>query len=522
MWQTKEERYDLLKRLVAIPSISRTPSEKEVPRFLYHECLKLAYFKKNPHYLHADELYFSALVKGKTNKTIVLISHYDVVGVDDYKNEKDMAFELEKMTAFYQSRNQEKESGEWVYGRGTMDMKAGLVIEMGLLEQASTGEFDGTILLIAVGDEEVGSKGMLAATKEIKRLQTEEHLDIVLCVNTEPSFKEHPLDQNKYIYTGTIGKLLPSFYLRGQETHVGEPFAGLNASFMASILTNELELSSDFQEEIDGEKTQVLTNLYMRDNKLFYDVQTPISANCYFNLLFMEQTVASVTEKLLAKTNDIAQGILTQYEKKAKKAGVKPVPFTIRTVLFEELYNEVVEKLGVEKVESKMKEVISKYEGFDERMRSLKMVECVSELSGVQTPMIVLFYSPPFYPAVSSRNHPLVQTLAGSVQQFAQYKYGIVLEKRAFFQGLCDLSYVSAPTDNIESLVRNMPLFGKGYDIPFETIAQFDFPVLNLGPFGADPHQRTERLELNYSFDILPDLLTKLVHECLKEIDKKR
>lgn len=517
MWQSKEEKVNLLKSLVSIPSISRSEAEKEVPHFLYEECMKLSYFQQHPQFLHADELYFSALVKGTSNKTILLISHYDVVGVSDYENQKEIAFDIEKITAYYQKQQRHPKDGEWLYGRGTMDMKAGLVVEMGLLEKASLDAFDGSILLIAVGDEEVGSKGMLQATKEIERLQKEENLSIVLCVNTEPSFKEHPLDETNYLYTGSIGKLLPSFYLRGQETHVGEPFGGLNASFMAALLTSELELSSDFQEEIDGEITQVLTNLYMRDLKPFYNVQTPTSAINYFNLLFMEQSVTTITEKLHQKTKQIAEKIILQYKEKAKKAKVNPLPFTIRVLLFEELFQEVTSKLGKEKVENALHQCVTDCLTLDEREKSLKIVETLCNLSDDKTPLIVLFYSPPFYPAVSSRNNPLIVSLSSFVQEFAQREHGVIIEKRAFFQGLCDLSYVSAPKESIGSLTQNMPLLGKGYDIPFETIQGFDFPVLNLGTFGSDPHQRTERLELKYSFEVLPTLLEQLIHECFKE-----
>ena len=31
-------------------------------------------------------------------------------------------------------------------------------------------------------------------------------------------------DENKYVYIGTVGKLMPSFYVVGKETHVGESF----------------------------------------------------------------------------------------------------------------------------------------------------------------------------------------------------------------------------------------------------------------------------------------------------------
>lgn len=50
------------------------------------------------------------------------------------------------------------ESGDWLFGRGTMDMKAGLAVQLSMLERAMNGHFDGNVLLITVPDEEVNSR----------------------------------------------------------------------------------------------------------------------------------------------------------------------------------------------------------------------------------------------------------------------------------------------------------------------------------------------------------------------------
>ncbi|WP_413376648.1 M20/M25/M40 family metallo-hydrolase [Alkalihalobacillus sp. 1P02AB] len=524
-WQTKEKRLALLEKLVSIPSISRTNEEKVVTDFLYKECMKLDFFQKHPDFMKSchfndNSSYFSALSKRKDQKkTIILISHFDVVGVDDFGSQQDIAFNLSKMTEFYRINRKllsshaqkEMQDGDWVFGRGTMDMKAGLVVGMGILEKATLGEWDGNILLITVSDEEVGSKGMLHAVEEIKQLKETHDLEYVLCLNTESSFKENPYDQNKYLYTGTIGKLMPSFYFRGKETHVGEPFAGLNSTFMCSILTNELELAADFQEEVEGEKTPVLTNLMMRDLKQHYNVQTPVSSVSMFNLLYMEESLASITNKLLKKTNNIAEQIMTLYKQRADKVGLQTIPFKVQVFTWEELYKKVSNKIGIDKVNGLITQILEEQAERDEREVSLHIVHTLSDIIDSESPMIILYFSPPFYPAVSSRNNQLVKDLSMFVKTYAKENHQITLENRCFFQGLSDLSYVSLSHDKVEPLTNNMPLFGNGYDIPFETIKTFDFPVMNIGGYGCDPHQKTERLELDFSFQILPDLLEELL-----------
>ena len=50
-------------------------------------------------------------------------------------------------------------------GRGTMDMKCGLALQMAMIEQACEERFDGNVLLLAVPDEEVNSVGMSCCSK---------------------------------------------------------------------------------------------------------------------------------------------------------------------------------------------------------------------------------------------------------------------------------------------------------------------------------------------------------------------
>jgi arginine utilization protein RocB len=41
-------------------------------------------------------------------------------------------------------------------------------------------------------------------------------------------------------------------------------------------------------------------------------------------------------------------------------------------------------------------------------------------------------------------------------------------------------------------------------------------PVLNIGPLGRDAHQWTERLDVQYSFGILPHFIYQAIKEAQK------
>jgi arginine utilization protein RocB len=45
-----------------------------------------------------------------------------------------------------------------------------------------------------------------------------------------------------------------------------------------------------------------------------------------------------------------------------------------------------------------------------------------------------------------------------------------------------------------------------------EELLALDIPIANMGPAGRDAHKWTERLELKYSFEIIPNLLLKTIN----------
>ena len=140
--------------------------------------------------------------------------------MQDYGVWKEDAFNPKKLTCMFYAHKDELpdhvrediEQGEWLFGRGTMDMKCGLALQMAMIEQACEGRFDGNIVLLAVPDEEVNSVGMRAAVPRLLDLAREHDLDYKTVLNSEPMFSRHPGDQKKYIYTGSIGKVLPVFF----------------------------------------------------------------------------------------------------------------------------------------------------------------------------------------------------------------------------------------------------------------------------------------------------------------------
>jgi arginine utilization protein RocB len=156
-----------------------------------------------------------------------------------------------------------------------MDMKMGLVMHMGIIEKASVEQWPINLLLLTVPDEEVNSSGMRAAVPKLLELKEMHQLTFNLFLNGEPVFTQEPGDRNYYVYSGSIGKIMPSALFYGKETHVGQPLNGITAPYIASFLTQRMEWNLSLQETVMGERTPLPVTLQQKDLRSEYSVQTP-------------------------------------------------------------------------------------------------------------------------------------------------------------------------------------------------------------------------------------------------------
>lgn len=233
----------LTEEMVAIPSINKEPGgESAVARYIQNFYMSLPYFQAHPEQVkcfqtkndfvvrHSTLAYVKG-TKGNSNRTVILIGHIDTVGVDDFGTIREYAFRCEELPAklretfvLPQEVIDDIESGEYLFGRGALDMKSGVAGHMYLIQYFSEHpeELDGNLLAIGECDEEDNSKGIITALDLLEELKEKEHFEYVACINADYSTNYAPGDENRYIYYGSIGKLLPCFAVFGKEAHVGE------------------------------------------------------------------------------------------------------------------------------------------------------------------------------------------------------------------------------------------------------------------------------------------------------------
>jgi arginine utilization protein RocB len=530
-WGTPEALRQLLCEVVSWKSMTLTDGEREFPSKVKAKLNLLPYFQENPGHLglHAADLgrsFLTALYKNpKAKDTIVLISHFDTVSTEEYGDIEPFAYQPEELTKLLQERmedlpedaRRDLTSGEYLFGRGTMDMKMGLVMHMGLIEKASAEQWPINLILLTVPDEEVNSSGMRAAASKLVEMKEEHNLVYTLFLNGEPVFPQEPGDSNYYVYSGSIGKILPSALFYGKETHVGEPLRGITASYIASFMTQRMEWNSDFQETVLGETTPLPVTLKQKDLKLEYSAQTPYRSSALYNVFLMKRNATEIMEVFEKVAEEAAQACNRAYLRVCVEQKVKTVG-KVRVIRYQELEKHAIQKFGTHFVEG-MKAAVLENDEWDEREKSIRiadtlMIEC-QELA----PAIVLLYAPPYYPAVNSSDNVLVTKCVNFLKKQGLAKYDLEVYQAHYFNGICDLSYVNFHDtgEGWTAFQKNTPVWGKGYSIPFDDMKKLKAPVLNVGPFGKDAHKRTERLHIKSAFETVPALVEDMIKMIIEQ-----
>ncbi|NMH70490.1 M20/M25/M40 family metallo-hydrolase [Bacillus sp. RO3] len=527
-WETPESLRALLCELVSWDSRTLTEGEVDFPLKVYEKMKGIPYFASHPDLLKlgaADygRQFLTALYKSETAvKTIVLISHFDTVSTEEYGELEALAFNPESLTKelehyideLHPEARHDLRSRQYLWGRGTMDMKAGLAIHMGIMEKAAEEKWPINLVLLTVPDEEVNSSGMRSAVRTLNDMKEEHHLDYSLFLNGEPVFSMKPTDTSYHVYSGTIGKIMPSTLFYGRETHVGEPLSGMTSSFMASFLTRKMEWNPLFRETVYGENTPLPITLQQEDLRLNYSAQTPYGTVALYNVFTMKRTAADVMDLFEEVALSAAEECNEWYRGLCEREKIPSVG-EVNVLRYSELIDYAEKKLGKNYIEA-LKHDIGINQG-DDREKSFRIADTLLINCQELTPAIVLMFTPPFYPAVNTSDHPLVSRCIQKVTEVAKAQFNLPVEQAHYFNGISDLSYVNYKDENKGWAVfeENTPVWNTTYTIPFKDMNKLEGPVLNVGPFGKDAHKRTERLHIESAFIKTPVFVEAVVKEVM-------
>lgn len=539
--------FERIKRLtidmVKKSSVVRCGQEEvEFAKDLQNILLEIPYFQKNPDNVRLVPLendsfnryYVSAFLEGKVKcpDTVILLSHFDVVGVSDYGELSKYAFDPEKLkqkmmdikTNFSEEVQQDIESEDWLFGRGVVDMKSGIAQHIWLLEKISNelDTINGNILFLSLPDEEALAMGAQSSAKHLRKMIEEKNINPVGLIKGDAILPRYKDDPNNYIYFGTIGKYLLSFYICGIAAHAGECMKGLDSNLIASSLVQRMSMNYDFCEEADGEITPPPVTLKQSDLKEVYDVQIPYESHVYFNYFSFTKSPQNVLEigKKEAKkaVQEMYNNLIKQKKKYYKKADIPYNPEQDDANIF--IYDELVKKVVSEKphLMQEMHDFIEKfpYNESDPAKLSLGIVRKLFRESNEfneKKPCIIIYLSPPYVPRVqlnedNVREQYFMKTIKNVVENNISKT-----QIRRFYPYISDISWfaMNDNVDDIHSLMVNTPGFDKTCSVDLKLLTDLNVPSANIGPYGKDPHQSTERVYMPNAFEHIPNLIYKVV-----------
>lgn len=538
----------LTREMVAIPSVNGSSGEKDIGIYIEKFFRNLPYFNEHPENLVIQELSGDALGRrnilailegsvGNSKKTMILHGHTDTVGVEDYGILKEACFdpdELEKRLGeapISEEVRKDLESGLYMFGRGAVDMKSGDAVLMAIAERLSERleEINGNLIFAFNPVEENMHTGMIESLDILLKLQKERDYEYLFAINTDYTCPLYMGDTHNYVYTGAVGKLLPSFYILGKSTHVGQCLEGFDASMVAARLVDKINLNTDFCDGYDDEYSLPPSVLKMTDLKDFYNVQTAQETFVYFNYFVHDNNIRDISEKLMKTARDAileVRGKITESAAKYyKMAGIKsdipeyePQVYDYRTIhtLAKEKYSGNLERLITVEL-SKIEKTTT-----DIREKMMYIVKTLCQIAGISAPAIVFFYTPPYCPHNTlhqeiPREHELVKAVKEILKSMEEEE-NIDYKMLHFYPSLSDSSYlkIDDPKDSVEELVSNFPRMEELYPIPVDKIQSLDIPAFTFGTYGKDAHKWTERVHKPYTFGVLPKLIEKTIRYYLE------
>ena len=475
-------------------------------------------------------------------ETIVLCGHIDTVGVDEFAPTPEMAFDPLSAQDWLSNRYSSDEelladirSGDFMFGRGSLDMKGGVALLIALFERlTANGRFPWNLALLLTFDEEGASTGMRVAVPHLKQLQQERGLDFKLLINCDYTSPLVAADRNSYIFTGTIGKLLIGISVFGMSTHAGAPFEGVNASALAGAIVSHLEGNHKLTQHVKGEFTPPPTVLTLDGRQLSYSVMTPSQAHAYVNLFFVHSNFASYFREVVNEVRRASRLHLTalrrRYRRFIAKTDMKATQHLLKpeVIPYSELARRASPRVSGDRAIVQTAERVNRDDAetelpagdeapkppqskMDIRQQAFAGVTRAMMMTGWSRPTVIVSVLPPFYPAYAMAVDSQVAQLFSLVRTFArEWKGAFSLRQRQFYPYISDMSFVRMPrSSKLRPLLGEMPLLDPS-ELP-PVASQVSIPVVNLGPWGKGAHTVQERVHLGFLTEELPRMYLALL-----------
>ena len=149
--------------------------------------------------------------------------------------------------------------------------------------------------------------------------------------------------------------------------------------------------------------------------------------------------------------------------------------------------------------------------GVDKREIPVSYIQILLARANIYHPVVVLYYATPYCPHNTLKKDDETVDKLEEILKTVEKEYNITYKMDGFFPSLSDSSYLSLDDsmESIATLKQNFPQMQQLYPLPLEQIKKLNIKAVNFGVYGKDAHKSTERLQIPYSFGVLPNLIMK-------------
>jgi arginine utilization protein RocB len=464
------------------------------------------------------------LIAGASSRTVVLTGHYDTVATDDYGPLAPLACDPEALGPALQDNltgddphsrlvREDLAGGRFLPGRGLLDMKGGLAAALAAL--ATSADLPGSVLFVAVPDEENASAGARAAAASLGGLAARHALELAAVINLDSIADDGDGSDGQVVALGTVGKTLPTALVIGRPVHSGFALRGLNAAVLAGAIAARLEWAPELTDDSAGVPGTAASLLSLRDGKQGYDVTTPAHAFAFWNVLHHRRSPAEMLdafERLArAAVRDCLSGLASRAARSGLAADAARLEDGIPVLRYADLRAEVA--VRVPDLDTRLNRIAGETADCDLPERCRRMTLALWQMSGRSGPAVVLGFGSMPYLATTLAHPEIEEAIAGFVAD-APARHGCTIRTAPWFPGISDMSFFGqSDAGMLHGIAAQTPVWDQAIGLHAGALAQL--PTINLGPWGRDYHTPFERIETTYAFGILPGLIEDLTRRIL-------
>lgn len=529
------------------PSVTGSDGEAAFSGRLHALLSDSPYFRIHPDQLFTLESHgepkrenLFALVRGKGRRSLVLAGHFDTVSIANYGTLATLATEpdallpalIDELSSRPTLGNAEAKvladlkGGDFLPSRGLLDMKSGLAAGIVALERfAELAEPPGNLLFVATPDEENRSRGMISLRNALPDIARRFDLDIIGGINLDSTSDEADGADGRALYLGSVGKYSPFAFVVGCPTHAGYAYHGVSTHLIGAEIMRAMEFNDQLTDEAFGETSPAPVCLEGRDVRHGYEVTTPAHVWLSFNWLTHRKSSVemlagfkAIVQQALETALDTQRRNATRYFKPQGKK--PPLLYRGHVLTYGEL-RDLVRRRGGGAALARLAAKEASLAGENDQLAiSRELVALSVSEAGLEGPAVIIGFSSLHYPMVhihqtGASGHAFHERLKQAIATI-EARHETTISTKQFFAGISDMSFFGHRPEaaNAGVLIDNTPAAALS-DVPPGNL--LSYPVVNIGPWGRDYHQKWERVHAPYTFGILPDLIHEAALRCLED-----